>query len=141
MFAYRAWFHQAVSQASSLKELEEIVRSLDTSSTAIREGNAVIPRVEEYLRGHYAEHITGQTLARKFGYVPSYISFLFRQAYGQSPSDYLTALRLDRAKELMRSDPAMLVREVAERVGFKNQYHFSRVFKKNEGLWPSDFKS
>ena len=40
----------------------------------------------------------------------------------------------------MRSQPALLVREVAERVGFKNQYHFSRVFKKNEGLWPTDFK-
>ena len=141
VFAYRAWFHQAVSQASSLKELEEIVKSLDTSSTVISEGNAVIPKVEEYLRGHYAEHITGQTLAKKFGYVPSYISFLFRQAYGQSPSDYLTKLRLDKAKELMRGDPAMLVREVAERVGFKNQYHFSRVFKKNEGLWPTDFKA
>ena len=141
VFQYREWFHQAVGQASSLAELEEIVKSLDASSAVISEGNAVIPKVEAYLRTHYAEHITGQTLAKQFGYVPSYISYLFRQAYGQSPADYLTRLRLDKAKELMTGQPDILVREVAEQVGFKNQYHFSRVFKKNEGLWPTDFKS
>ncbi|HPF87484.1 MAG TPA: response regulator [Candidatus Limiplasma sp.] len=140
VFQYREWFHQAVSQASSLQELEEIVQSLDTSSIAISEGNTTIQKVEEYLRSHYTEHITGQTLSKMFGYVPSYISFLFRQAYGQSPTDYLTRIRLDKAKALMRSNPTLLVREVAEQVGFKNQYHFSRVFKKVEGLWPTDFK-
>lgn len=140
VFQYREWFHQAVGQAASLLELEEIVKSLDVSTATISESNATIQKVEEYLRGHYAEHITGQTLSKMFGYVPSYISFLFKQAYGQSPTDYLTRIRLDKAKELMRSNPTLLVREVAEQVGFKNQYHFSRVFKKYEGLWPTDFK-
>ena len=51
------------------------------SSTADQaRGTRSSRRCEEYLRGHYAEHITGQTLAKKFGYVPSYISFLFRQS-------------------------------------------------------------
>ena len=140
VFQYREWFHQAVSQASSMHELEEIVQSLDTSSAVISEGNQTILHVEDYLRKHYTEHITGQTLSKMFGYVPSYISYLFRQAYGLSPADYLTKLRIDKAKELMLSNPALLVREAAEQVGFKNQYHFSRVFKKIEGQWPTDFK-
>ena len=140
VFQYREWFHQAISQASSLHELEEIVQSLDTSSAVISEGNETILMVEDYLRRHYTEHITGQTLSKRFGYVPSYISYLFRKAYGLSPADYLTKLRIDKAKELMRENPAILVREAAEQVGFKNQYHFSRVFKKIEGLWPTDFK-
>ncbi len=138
---YREWFEQAVAMAASLKELEEIVKSLESSQPVISEGNETIAKVRDYLEAHFTEHITGQTLARKFGYVPSYISFLFRQTYGQSPADYLTKLRLNKAKELLLGSPGMLVREVAERVGFKNQYHFSRVFKKNEGLWPTDFKS
>jgi two-component system, response regulator YesN len=138
---YREWFFAAVATAASLEELEEIVQSLDISGAAASEGNATIARVREYLARHYAEHITGQTLAKRFGYVPSYISYLFRQSYGQSPADYLTRLRLNKAKELMLTKPEMLVREVAEQVGFKNPYHFSRVFKKNEGLWPTDFRS
>jgi two-component system, response regulator YesN len=137
---YREWFFTAVGTAASLSELEEIVQSLELSRTAANEGNETIGKVREYLQGHYAQHITGQTLAKQFGYVPSYISYLFRQTYGLSPTDYLTRLRLDKAKELMLSQPSLLVREVAERVGFKNQYHFSRVFKKIEGVWPTDFK-
>lgn len=137
---YREWFFTAVGTAASLRELEEIVQSLDLPRAAAGEGNETIGKVREYLQAHYAEHITGQTLARQFGYVPSYIAYLFRQTYGLSPTDYLTWLRLDKAKELMRGQPSLLVREVAERVGFKNQYHFSRVFKKIEGVWPTDFK-
>jgi len=141
VLSYREWFLSAVARAASLKELEEIVKSLDIAEPPAGEGNETIAKVREYLRSHYAEHITGQMLAKQFGYVPSYISYLFRQAYGLSPSDYLIWVRLEKAKELMRGQPALLVREVAEQVGFKNQYHFSRVFKKFEGLWPSDFKS
>ncbi len=136
----REWFYNAVSMASSYEELAEIVRSLEHTSPVIDEKNDTTAKVLSYLNASYREHITGQTLARKFGYVPSYISFLFRQAYGQSPADYLTTLRISKAKELMSSQPTLLIREVAEQVGFKNPYHFSRVFKKNEGQWPTEYK-
>ena len=136
----RDWFYAAVGMAASWKELEEVVRSLEETAVAATEKNDTMTKVMDYLHASYAEHITGQTLARKFGYVPSYISFLFRQAYGQSPAEYLTGLRLRKAKDLIRSQPDLLIREVAEQVGFKNPYHFSRVFKKNEGLWPTEYK-
>ncbi|MBE0600569.1 MAG: response regulator [Firmicutes bacterium] len=136
----RDWFYAAVGMAVSYKGLEAVVRSLEETAQEAGEKNDAMTKVLEYLNVSFADHITGQTLARKFGYVPSYISFLFRRAYGQSPADYLTGLRLRKAKDLMRSQPALLIREVAEQVGFKNPYHFSRVFKKNEGQWPTEFK-
>lgn len=136
----RDWFYAAVGMAASWKELEEVVRSLEDTAVAAADKNDTMTKVMDYLHASYAQHITGQTLARKFGYVPSYISFLFRQAYGQSPADYLTGLRLRKAKELMKSQPELLIREVAEQVGFKNPYHFSRVFKKIEGQWPTEYK-
>ena len=136
----RDWFYAAIGMAVSYKELEEVVRSLEDIPAKGSEKHDTMPEVLSYLNTSYAEHITGQTLARKFGYVPSYISFLFRQAYGQSPAEYLTALRLRKAKALMQSQPKLLIREIAERVGFKNPYHFSRVFKKNEGQWPTEYK-
>ncbi len=136
----RDWFYAAVGMAASWKELEEVVRSLEDTALAAGEKNDTMQKVLDYLNVSYAEHITGQTLARRFGYVPSYISFLFRQAYGQTPADYLTGVRLRKAKELLQSQPALLIREVSEQVGFKNPYHFSRVFKKNEGQWPTEYK-
>lgn len=101
--------------------------------------HSVAAQVEAYLQAHYAGHINNQTLGQAFGYVPSYISLLFRRAYGVSPSDYLTQVRLERAKALMRAAPQMLIRDVAEQVGFKSPHHFSRTFKKVEGMWPTDF--
>jgi len=95
--------------------------------------------VERYLRAHYAEHISLQMLGTVFGYVPSYVSLLFRKAYGVSPAEYLTRIRLDEAKRLLRQNPELLIREVAESVGFKSPYHFSRVFKKHEGVWPTKY--
>ena len=99
----------------------------------------VAEAVERYLRAHFAEHISIQMLGTVFGYVPSYVSLLFRKAYGVSPADYLTRIRLDEAKRLMQRSPDMLIREIAESVGFKSQHHFSRVFKKNEGVWPTKY--
>lgn len=136
----RDWFYAAIGMAASYKELEEVVRTLEDMSAEADEKNDTIAKVLSYLNASYSQHITGQTLARMFGYVPSYLSFLFRQAYGQSPADYLTGLRLRKAKELMQKQPSLLIREVAERVGYKNPYHFSRVFKKNEGQWPTEYK-
>lgn len=100
----------------------------------------IVLAVEAYLQENYTEHINHQTLAARFGYVPSYISMLFQRTYGVSPSQYLTEIRLRHAKRLMRENPHMLMREVAELVGFKNQHHFSRIFKKNEGMSPTSYR-
>ncbi len=96
-------------------------------------------QVRRHIDEHFGQHITNQVLSDAFGYVPSYIALLFRKAYGLSPSDYLGEVRLERAKALMTEQPGLMVKEVAERVGFKNQYHFSKAFKKKTGLWPTDY--
>ena len=107
-----------------------------------REGGARIARrIAEYLDAHYAEHITNQTLSNIFGYVPSYLSLLFRREYNISPVEYLTGLRISRAKQIMNENPDALVKDIAESVGFKSQYHFSHTFKKYEGIWPTGYKA
>jgi DNA-binding NarL/FixJ family response regulator/AraC-like DNA-binding protein len=142
---YQTVLREAVCTSLTLGDLEEKLRSLIPSAEAVQpEENMrqakVVDRIEQYLQGHYAEHITNQTLASVFGYVPSYLSLLFRQRYKLSPSEYLTGVRMERAKELMQTQPELLIREVAEKVGFKSQHHFSRTFKKNEGVWPTSFR-
>lgn len=106
--------------------------------TSVTQHN-VARRVEAYLTAHYDEHINNQKLGQAFGYVPSYISLLFRKEYGVSPAEYLTRVRLFQAKALIQQNPGMLIRDVAERVGFKSPHHFSRTFKKYEGVWPTGY--
>lgn len=140
---YREVLTDLVCSALSVQELVSGVLSLqparDGPNTALTERRAILSGIERYLRDHYHLHVNNQTLASAFGYVPSYISLLFRQAYGVSPGEYLSRIRLNQAKQLMLRRPDMLIREVAERVGFKNQHHFSRTFKKKVGVWPSHF--
>ncbi|NLD59547.1 MAG: response regulator [Clostridiales bacterium] len=136
----RAALADSLSSALTMEELKGDIASLalqadggaDESSPAAR-------RIEQYLRKNYAEHITNQTLGSVFGYVPSYVSVLFRRAYDMSPSEYLTNIRIDQAKQRMLENPNLLIRDVALLVGFKSQHHFSRTFKNREGVWPSDY--
>ena len=53
--------------------------------------------------------------------------------------DYLTELRINKSKELLCRD-ALSVQDVAERVGYRDLKYFSRLFKKNTGVSPSDYK-
>lgn len=134
-----------ICAATSLKELEQNLGSLlqlaeEKSMEDPLRQEPVLAAVEEYLRTHYPEHITNQQLAAKFGYVPSYLSLLFRQKYQLSPSEYLTRIRIDEAKAYMAQHPDMLMREVADKVGFKNQHHFSRIFKQLEGVRPTGYR-
>ena len=137
---------EAVCTALSLEDLADSLESLgpilqDSASSQTADHGDVARRIAQYLRERYGEHINNQTLALAFGYVPSYISLLFRRAYGVSPAEYLTEVRMAEAKRLMHAHPGMLVREVAEAVGFKSQHHFSRIFKKNEGVWPTGYQT
>ncbi|MDR0396974.1 MAG: response regulator [Oscillospiraceae bacterium] len=143
---YRSVIAEAVSTASSFKALEEAVSALPPLSQGNKPDNdarheKVADDIAKYLREHFADSITNQTLAKTFGYVPSYVSVLFRRKYKQSPSEYLSDIRMGEAKKLMQETPGILVREVADRVGFKNQHHFSRAFKEKVGMWPTSYQS
>ena len=136
----RAALADSISSALTMDELRGDLASLCVSGEeSSGETASVAQRIEQYLRKNYAEHITNQTLGGVFGYVPSYVSMLFRREYGVSPSEYLTGIRIEQAKRMLLETPNALIRDVALQVGFKSQHHFSRTFKNHEGVWPSDF--
>jgi len=99
----------------------------------------LIIEVKDFLEHNYKENITNTVLSQRFGLVASYISRLFKQSTGLSPGEYLTKVRIDKAKILMRSNPDFMVKEIAGMVGFKDAYYFSKTFKKETGIWPTEF--
>ena len=99
-----------------------------------------IDQIERYLSSHYAEEISSDTLSARFGFVPSYLSKVFRRQTGMSPTEYLTKLRVDKAKELLGTRPGLLIRDAALLVGYKDPYYFSKLFKKSTGLWPTQYQ-
>lgn len=96
-------------------------------------------KIERYLNEHFAEQINHQMLSDIFGLVPSYISKIFTKFKGTSPAKYIIQLRIEKAKELLL-DPRWLNKEIAEIVGYDDPSYFSRIFKRETGLYPSEFR-
>jgi len=82
---------------------------------------------------------TLQDITRHVGVGPTRLSRLFRRYQGLSPYQYLLHRKMALAAELLM-DPAVLVKEAAAEVGFVDQYHFSRCFKKVHRVAPKDFQ-
>lgn len=95
--------------------------------------------VENYLKSHLSENISLQSLCKKFGVSQTYMGKLFRKYAKQSFNQYLTAVRMERAIKIMRESPDIYIKDVATRVGYADQFYFSRIFRSYMGVCPSDY--
>lgn len=96
-------------------------------------------RVTEYLEAHLDDDISLNEIAAIADLSPSHFSRAFRKTTGQSPIQYLMQRRLERAKELLALPDIPLV-EVGLLSGFKNQSHFSTLFRKYTHLTPRNWR-
>lgn len=99
---------------------------------------AAIELTLDYMVQHYQEPLTLEHLAHLAGLSISHYSRLFKKFIGYSPIDYLTNLRMDRAKELLVLSDYKL-KSIAHSVGYADEFYFSRIFKKVVGLSPRDY--
>ena len=96
-------------------------------------------RLLEYVREHFNEDMTQQELSERFFLNPVYISQLFRKRTGMTYQNYLTRLRIDRARRYLE-ETDLMVYEISERVGYSDTAYFSRVFEKTTGIRPTDYR-
>lgn len=100
---------------------------------------AVVREIRDYLTSSYDQKITLEDLALKFSLNSFYLQKMFKRYIGQSPTEYLIYLRMTKAKSLMRTTHKS-VSEIAYAVGIDNNSHFTRLFKKHEGMTPQDYR-
>lgn len=97
-----------------------------------------LQRVVDYIHEHLDQDLTLATLAAIARMSPSYFSRLFKQSTGLSPHQYVIRCRIDRAKQLLRQGK-LRIAEIAYRLGFTHQSHFSHHFKRLVGSSPKAF--
>lgn len=100
----------------------------------------VVEQIVNYFEDHYAEKISLDQIAENMYLSPFYISRIFKSETGDTPIRHLINIRLEKAKELLQEGFAGSIQEVAERVGYDDAYHFSKLFKKRYGMPPSQIK-
>ena len=92
-----------------------------------------------YLQEHLGEDVTLAVLAEEFHLSAQYISQLFKSEIGVNFLTYLTNIRMEKAKNLLLTTP-LSVAEVSEQAGYGDYRVFTKVFKKNEGVTPSQYR-
>lgn len=101
--------------------------------------NNVIYDIAKYVQANYQEEITLQEIASHFYLSREYISRKFKQEFGINLSDYLTDIRMDKAR-LLLLNPHLRIAQVAQMVGYEDEKYFSKVFKKMVGQSPNEYR-
>jgi AraC-like DNA-binding protein len=117
--------------------LSERRMSEPRNDLAIRDEQNKILRVKDYLHGYYRKNISVEDLAEIAQLSRFHLMRTFRRDVGLSPHTYLTQIRVEAAKKLL-SEGASIV-DVASDIGFTDQSHFTRHFKRMTGVTPGQY--
>ncbi|MCR5508013.1 MAG: response regulator [Lachnospiraceae bacterium] len=122
------------------KITEQTVDELMERSVDVRINHnvLVVRRARDYIRDHYSEQINLQIVADAIDISPGHLSKCFKNIEKKGFSEYLTSVRLEKAKELMRKADKS-IQEIAYDVGFSDSNYFGKCFKKNEGITPKEY--
>ncbi|NLX76200.1 MAG: response regulator transcription factor [Clostridiaceae bacterium] len=137
--------HNMINETKSLSELNGLLMDVSMSiASKINSYNTksiklVLRNAIDFIHENYNKQITLNDVAEHVYVSTSYLSRMFKKELGKNFVDYLNGLRIEKAKELLM-DPSYKTYEVAEIVGIPDAHYFSRLFKKYEGLSPTEYR-
>ncbi len=136
---------------SKMDELLEAVRTMcDKLSAAgygvnepenIEANSFIVKNALNFMREHYAEKLQLSRVAEEIYVSQWHLSKLLNRETGQSFSELMNGIRIEKAKELLQKDPSLRISDIAEAVGFQDLPHFSRVFKKTTGVSANEYRN
>jgi len=150
----RAAIHNNVSdyllKPINLAELQATLKNLQNGLVAstgrlhaaneVKNPREIVSLVEEYIHVNYAKQIDLTDIADSFGFSSAYLTKVFREQLHTTPSKYLNEYRMMIAQQLLR-DTSLSVKDITEKVGFVDQFHFSKRFKQCSGLSPAQYRA
>lgn len=98
-----------------------------------------VDSIEQYIKSHLSENLSLKNISKEFGISQTYMGKLIRKYRDDSFSHYLTKVRMEKATSLMKENPEMYIKDIAEMVGYADQLYFSRIFRSYMGMCPSDY--
>lgn len=131
----------------TLEEIKNYIRMLLKKIIGVRDTisgrrySDIIEIAKDQIRKTYmSDEISLNTIAAEVGMSPSYFSSIFSKEMGKTFVEYLTEIRMDRAKELLMCS-SMKTSEIGYEVGYKDPHYFSYIFKKMQNCTPKEFRA
>lgn len=131
----------------TLEEIKNYIRMLLKKIIGVRDTisgrrySDIIEIAKDQIRKTYmSDEISLNTIAAEVGMSPSYFSSIFSKEMGKTFMEYLTEIRMDRAKELLMCS-SMKTSEIGYEVGYKDPHYFSYIFKKTQNCTPKEFRA
>lgn len=140
------YYYQNIANMHSFRKLASYVLTITESVCSFLESNGPrnirrdILNAIDYIEEHYGMDISLTDVANYINISKNHLSYLFKKEIGQTFSDYLIQVRIQKAKELLNFSSGSSIGEIAERVGFNDTGYFSKVFKKATGFSPYNYK-
>ncbi|MDC7291452.1 helix-turn-helix domain-containing protein [Blautia schinkii] len=144
-FRYRGNYIREIQSCRDYQELKEwflrktreVCQNMETAKE--KEAVTVVERAKEYINENFHKDISLDDVSKVVDISPYYFSKLFKQETGKNFIEYLTEVRLRNARKLLRNQQYS-IKEICVRSGYSDPNYFSRIFKKYEGVTPSEFR-
>ena len=138
-------FYELLPTIKSYSDIADLLKSIVSDLYSETEkvgdlGRDIIIKADRYIRDNLNKMITLQNACDYLNISQPYLSRIFRTYKKMSFNEYVTSLRIKKARELFDETPEMLVKDAAEIVGYEDQHYFSKVFKLVIGCSPTEYK-
>ncbi|WP_020620353.1 helix-turn-helix domain-containing protein [Paenibacillus daejeonensis] len=152
--SYREIWESAMGELSKELEVFDSVSQLRSTIEAIlsatieqmnklrqgRNSQELLQEVKVYIEQHYSNpELSLQLLSDQFQMNQSYLSRLFKEAYSENFVDYVTRVRMDRARYLLTHTDEQ-IQHISQQVGYAHYFSFNRMFKRVSGVTPGEFR-
>lgn len=136
-FGVREYILKPVNRFELIACLNRIWGLKDQPPSAADESTGSIGKAIRYIENHYYQNIGLEDVAREVGMNANYLSSLFKKQCGMRYIEYLTNLRLEKAKSLIQNTD-LKISVIAEMVGYNSTKHFSRLYKEKYRISPGE---
>ncbi|MBD3921753.1 response regulator [Paenibacillus sp. PR3] len=123
---------------------DQLFTSLQDALVNATDSDSGIPsgltkRILDYIDESFTQDILLSDIARQFKISLGYVSSLIKRETGSTYTDYIAEKRLNLARSLL-ADSSLSVQEIVQRIGYKDYFHFNKLFKKHYGITPSKYR-
>jgi len=138
------YFWDVISRAKTLHDIENyLLEKINLFFSAIEEKERSTPIVYSairYILNNYSnKNLSIKLIANSVFVTPNYLSLVFKKSTGKTINQFITETRMEKAKELLK-DRSIKLYEIASMVGFRDANYFAKIFKKMEGMNPSEYR-